>query len=147
MTELLKRQKFVVLTLIFSFIIFIAITMVFSIDKKTNRIITDYINEIGWQTEENPIEISHITIPLEFDEVYKVYNSIQQRQGFNLENYKGKTVARYTYKALNHKYSDETSVFINVLFFKGEIIASDISSNGKHSFIYELQNTSDKLIK
>lgn len=147
MTELLKRQKFVVLTLIFSFIIFIAITMVFSIDKKTNRIITDYINEIGWRIEENPIQISHITIPQEFDDVYKVYNQIQQKQGFDLTAYKGKTVARYTYKVLNHKYSGEDLVFINILFYQGEIIASDISSNGKHSFIYETKNISDKLIE
>ncbi len=142
---IIKKQKFVVFTLIFSLIIFAVITAVFSIDKKTNLIITEYITAFGWMIEKNPAEISHISIPTEFDNVYRVYNSIQERSGFSLEDYRGKTVTRYTYKVLNHKYSKEAPVLAGVLFYKNKIIAADISSSGKHSFIHEIGNTSEKL--
>ena len=144
-SEIIKKQKFVIFTLIFSLIIFSVITTVFSIDKKTNRIITEYISSFGWRIEESPAEISHIAIPAEFDNVYKVYNSIQERSGFNLKAYHGKTVTRYTYRVLNHKYSKDSTVLAGVLFYKNKIIAADISSGGKHSFIHEIENTSEKL--
>ena len=145
MKEFLKKQKFIIFTLIFAIFILILIFAVFSIDKKTNIMITDYIKSSGWQINENPVEISRFTIPKEFDIVYDAYNKIQQAGGFNLENYKGLSVCRYTYLVLNHKYSGEDKVFINVFVYKDEIIAADISSNGKNSFIYELNDTSEML--
>ena len=140
MKAFLKKQKVIILTLIFAFIILSLIFAVFSIDKKTNLMITDYIKSSGWYINEN-----RFTIPKEFDSVYDAYNKIQQKSGFNLENYKGISVCRYTYLVLNHKYSGEDKVFINVFVYKNEIIAADISSNGKNSFIYELNNTSEML--
>jgi len=145
MKNFLKKQRFIILTLIFAIIILAVIFAVFSIDKKTNIMITDYIKAAGWQINENPVEISRITIPNEFDSVYDAYNKIQKADGFNLENYKGLNVCRYTYSVLNHKYSGEDKVLVNVFVYKNEIIAADISSNGKNSFIYELNNTSEML--
>ena len=44
-------------------------------------------------------EISEQIIPEEFDDVFLMYNDLQQSQGFDLENYKGKSVKRYSYLA------------------------------------------------
>ena len=139
----MSKRKFIISTLVFFVVILSLIFMVFSIDKKTSKYVKDYINGYGWQIEENPSEICHIKIPLDFDNVYISYNKIQRKAGYNLEDYKGKIVTRYTYKVLNHQKSSEVDVFVSVILYKNKIIASDISSNGKIPFIYEISNTSE----
>lgn len=140
---MIRKRKSIISTLVFFVVILSLIFMIFSIDKKTNKLVTDYIKGYGWQIQENPSEICHITIPPEFDSVYVSYNKIQKNAGFDLEEYKGKTVTRYTYRVLNHKKSSEEDVFISVILYKDKVIASDISSNGKVPFIYEINNTSE----
>lgn len=140
---MIRKRKSIISTLVFFVVILSLIFMIFSIDKKTNKLVTDYIKDYGWKIQENPSEISHITIPSEFDSVYVSYNKIQKNAGFDLEEYKGKTVTRYTYKVFNHKKSLEEDVYVSVILYKDKIIASDISSNGKVPFIYEISNTSE----
>lgn len=136
------KHKAMLYTIAFALIILIAAELVFSADKKTNKSITEYITSFGWEIEDSPSEISHIKIPDKFDGVFSAYNSIQQESGLNLEEYSGKTAVRYTYKVLNHKYSSDGTVFCGVLFYKSNVIAADISSNGVHSFICGINDTS-----
>ena len=138
----MSKRKFTISTWVFFVVILSLIFTVFSIDKKTCKYVKDYINGYGWQIEENPSEICHLKIPFEFDNVYISYNKIQKKAGYNIEDYKGKTVTRYTYKVLNHQKSSESDVYVNVIIYKNEVIASDISSNGKNPFIYEISDTS-----
>lgn len=138
-----KNQKFIISTLIFSLLILSAIITIFSVDNKTNEKVIGYISSCGWKPEKTPYEISHIKIPSEFNSVYKAYNALQEKSGFDLSPYKGKTVSRYSYRILNHKSSSSRLVSANILVFKDEIIAADISSFGDDGFIIEITNTAD----
>ena len=138
-----KKPKFIIATLIFALIMLSVIILTFSIDKNTNAKITNYVESIGWIIENDPVKISHYKIPDEFDSVFNAYNEIQQKAGFDLSNFKGKTVASYSYKIINHELSSEHTIYATILIYKGEIIGGEISSGGSLGFIYEITNTKD----
>lgn len=75
-----------------------------------------------------------IRIPDQLDEVYQVYNSLQIEQGYNLENYLGRTVDLYTYAVTNYEGEDE--VYAHLLVCDGMIIGGDISSARLDGFMH-----------
>ena len=143
MIHYFKKQNLIIPTIIFSIIILTVIIFTFSIDKNTNLKIIKYIESIGWKVEQNPNDISYYKIPVEFDEVFNTYNNIQQKAGFDLSKYKGKNVVSYSYKIINHRYSNTNSVYVTILLYKGEIIGGEISLNQNPGFIYEINNIKD----
>ena len=143
MITFLNKKKYIMSILLFSLIILTAIFLIFSSDRKTNLKNFEYIKSIGWQINENPNEISHYKIPEEFNEIFTAYNEIQKKAGFDLLNYKGKTITSYSYKITNHRLSEICDVYATVLVYQGEIIGGEISSKGENNFIYEITNTTD----
>lgn len=138
-----RKYRFIFATLIFAAVLLVIIIGLYSIDNATNRMVTDYIESLGWQIEKSPIEISHLTIPNDFDAVFDTYNSIQISSGFNLASFRGKSVSRYSYKVLNHKRSDDTDVIASVLVYDSRIIAGDISSTEENGFMHGITETAN----
>lgn len=83
-------------------------------------------------------QIDEITVPYEFGEVYSSYNSIQKEQGFDLSEYKGKTLTRYTAKVNNYPDSND-DVFAEVLVYNKLIVGADIYSVSSNGFIVALK--------
>ncbi len=83
-------------------------------------------------------QIDEITVPYEFGEVYSSYNSIQIEQGFDLSEYKGKTLTRYTAKVNNYPDSNG-DVFVEVLIYNKLIVGADIYSVSSNGFIVALK--------
>lgn len=83
-------------------------------------------------------QIDEITVPYEFGEVYSSYNSIQKEQGFDLSEYKGKTLTRYTAKVRNFPDSND-DVYVEVLVFNKMIVGADIYSVSSNGFIIALK--------
>ncbi len=83
-------------------------------------------------------QIDEITVPYEFGEVYSSYNSIQKEQGFDLSEYKGKTLMRYTAKVRNFPDSND-DVYVEVLVFNKMIVGADIYSVSSNGFIIALK--------
>lgn len=98
----------------------------------------EFLHSCGLNVGEEPLEVSEIIIPMEFDEVYKDYNEIQLKQGFNLESYSGKRVKKWTYKVTNYPGYDESSDAIraNILVFNGLVIGGDVCSVELDGFIH-----------
>lgn len=94
-----------------------------------------FIKKLGWQVEENPIEIVDVQIPNEFNNVYLKYNEIQKSQGLNLEKYKGKVAKRYTYVIKNYPNTTET-VYLNIIILKNKVIAGDVCSADVSGFVH-----------
>jgi hypothetical protein len=65
-------------------------SVVESVECSTEAEVQEYLNSFGLQLGECTVD--DITIPYEFDDVYKGYNNIQKAQGFDLAEYKGKTL-------------------------------------------------------
>jgi len=115
----------------------------FRIDSSTNEMIVGYMQGLGWKIEDKPCEISHLTLPEEFDPIYRAYNTMQKNSGFDLENFRGKKVTRYSYRVLNHKNSTETKVVAGIYVFENTIIAGDISSVDENGFMHPLTEISN----
>ena len=142
MTAAIYKNRYIAGTLAFAVVIFIIIFGVFSIDNSTNRMIVEYTTRLGWQINPSPSEISHLTIPTEFDAVYETYNAVQKVSGFDLAPFKGKRVARYTYLVQNHTESDNCQVLLGVLVYEKRIIAGDISSVDSGGFLHGITEIS-----
>ena len=102
---------------------------------KTNTDRTDFLRQFGWETETDPVEEADVTVPAEFDKVYRSYNELQKKQGFDLTKYLKRNVTRYSYRITN--YPDyEGDVLANVLIYKNRVIGGDICSTDANGFIH-----------
>ena len=121
-----RTKKRIAVILLLSAVALLILLLINSmLQKRTRRVsadlyvkesenIVEFIQSFGWQVESQPDEISEQIIPEEFDDVFLMYNDLQQSQGFDLENYKGKSVKRYSFEIKN--YPDVSQkVLANVL--------------------------------
>lgn len=108
-------------------------TVLHTVNGNEQRV--EFIKSFGWEIDKEPIEVKEVIIPSEFNDVFSNYNSIQKKQGFNLEKYKGKTVKRYCYNVLNYP-NTEDDVRINLLVLDNKIIGGDVCSVKLDGFMH-----------
>ncbi len=84
----------------------------------------DFLLQFGIQIDKSSEQASQIIIPSEFNKVYQNYNALQQSQGLNLEEYKGKTATKYTYTVTNS--ISDTEVSCNLIVCENKVIAGDL---------------------
>lgn len=95
-----------------------------------------YLSGLGWQVSEQPIATEELLIPEEFDDSYQDYLKLQTDQGFNLAQYKGKRVKRYTYQLTNYPNQTEP-VQIALLIYQNRVVGGQIQSSSG-SFLHGL---------
>ncbi|MDR1927449.1 MAG: DUF4830 domain-containing protein [Oscillospiraceae bacterium] len=97
-----------------------------------------FLSQFGWETAEDPLEVSEVIIPATFDETYTRYNDIQKAQGMNLLDYAGKRVKRWTYEIKNYPgYENKPGVVqANLLVSDGTVIGGDICSLELGGFLH-----------
>lgn len=139
------RRNRLILSAVFAAAVLVAVIVgLYSLDNKTNDMSRGCIESYGWVVSHEPVEISHLVIPAEFDSVYAAYNDLQKESGFDLLPYKGKKASRYSYRVLNHVISDEP-VAANVLVCDKSVIGADISSGGANGFMHAISDTAQIL--
>ena len=82
--------------------------------------------------------VDEIIIPSEFNNIYIDYNKLQKSQGFNLENYKGCSLTRYTFAVLNYP-NKQVNVFAEVLSDGKHIVGADMYCTDIDGFIKALK--------
>lgn len=96
-----------------------------------------FLAQFGWQVKEEPTEVVEIIIPNEFSDVYENYNELQMADGFNLKDYCGKRVKRWTYQVINYPSYEQTDlIFANVLIYEGKVIGGDICNIELDGFMH-----------
>lgn len=95
-----------------------------------------YLNSLGWQVSDQPLATEELLIPETFDESYGDYLALQSAQGFDLTQYCGKRVKRYTYQILNYPNGEE-QVQIALLIYKNRVIGGQVQSSSG-SFLHGL---------
>ncbi len=103
---------------------------------KTNDDRLAYLSGLGWQVSPQPIATEELLIPEEFDDSYQGYLALQKDQGFDLTQYKGKRVKRYTYQLTNYPTQAEP-VQIALLIYKNKVVGGQIQSSSG-SFVHGL---------
>lgn len=110
---------------------------------KNNEQRVKYLNSLGWEVEEEPIEEQKVIIPREFNDIYERYNDLQKMQGFDLSKYGGLEATRYTYKVLN--FPDAKGMVVaDIIVYRNRVIAGDIQSNALDGFMVGLKYPSGK---
>ena len=97
-----------------------------------------FLSQYGWETSEDPIEVSEVIIPAQFDETYGKYNDIQKAQGMDLNKLAGKRVKRWTYEIKNYPgYEGKQGVVqANLLIDKGVVVGGDVCSLELGGFLH-----------
>lgn len=110
----------------------------FSSVVKTNEDRVAYLNSLGWEVEEAPLDQQEILIPDDFSGVYGDYNELQLSQGFDLRDFAGYKAMRYTYSVLNHPEST-SQVVADIIVYRDEVIAGDIQETALDGFMAGLE--------
>lgn len=101
-----------------------------------------FLAQFGWTVQEDPYEVRELIIPEEFNDVYTNYNEIQKEQGFDLEQYQGVRVKRWTYVVTNYPGYESTEVIhANLLVLDGKVIGGDIGSVELDGFMHGFKGT------
>lgn len=101
----------------------------FNFSASTDDERLNFIAQLGCTVENEPVSVSEVLIPQEFDEVYKQYNELQLSSGFDLNAYKGCTVKKWTYQVTScPEFEDCENIRLTLLVYKGKIIGGDICS-------------------
>jgi len=109
-----------------------------SLAAETNEQRVAYLQSLGWEVDEEPVEALQLKLPGELAEPYRSYNEIQLKQGFDLTPYLGETLERYTYCVTNypdHPKGCQADLYIH----DGVIVAGDIVCTGANGFIDVLE--------
>lgn len=96
-----------------------------------------FLSQFGWKINEDPVEVTEVIIPSEFNDTYSKYNEIQKNQSMDLEPYKGKRVKKWVYEVKNYPgYAEESGcIRATLLVFEGIVIGGDISSLEPEGFM------------
>lgn len=101
-----------------------------------------FLSQFGWKISADPVEISEVIIPEDFDAGYAEYAEMNKAQGLDLEPYKGRRAKRWTYDVLNYPGLENMkgTVQANLLIFEGRVIGGDICSLELGGFIHGFEN-------
>ena len=129
----LTNRKIAAVLLIFTAVVVLAVALrleTFSMTDDEGIKCTDeaavreYLHSFGLEPSE--VTVDEIIVPHEFNDVYENYNDIQRSQGFDLSDYKGKVLQRYTFKINGHPNGGH--YFAEVLLFNKTVVGADIYS-------------------
>ena len=93
-----------------------------------------FLTDFGWDVTTSPVESGRVRIPEEASEVFDRYNALQKGQGYDLNQYAGKTVMRYVYKINNYPGATEP-VYATLLVYKNQIIGGDVTDTAAKGHI------------
>ena len=98
------------------------------IDGSTNELRVNFLKSIKLEPDDSNQTYKEIIIPQDFSEVYRKYNSLQKKAGFDLSSYKGKPATVYTY-ALSGTQKEIHLIVCNDKIIGGDI--ADIKADGE----------------
>ena len=85
-----------------------------------------FLTDFGWDVVVSPTQTSQVKIPDKDGDVFDRYNALQKSQGYDLNNYAGKTVMRYVYEIKNYPGATDP-VYATLLIYKDQIIGGDVT--------------------
>lgn len=112
-----------------------------SLSAATNEQRIAFLSQYGWEVHGEPAEVKEIVIPETFGDVYHNYNKIQLEQGFDLTDYQGKSVKRWTYTVKNYPgYETQECIMANMLVYENKVVGGDICSTELDGFMHTFKS-------
>lgn len=104
---------------------------------KTNEDRIAYLERFGWTVTPEPLAVEELSIPEVFDESLTDYLALQDSQGFDLSQFAGKTVKRYTYGITNYPTGDN-AIMASILVYKNHVIGGEVFSSQTGELLHGL---------
>lgn len=104
----------------------------------TDNDVQKFLNRFKIKVEGKPLEVTQITIPPVFDQVYNQYETLQNKMGYSLKEYRGTALTRYTYKVTNHQKSNQEEILAHVFVSGNQVVAADVCSVKLDGFMIPL---------
>lgn len=104
---------------------------------KTNEDRLAFLSSFGWQVDSQPLATEELILPETFDESMTDYLMLQNEQGFDLTQYAGKRVKRYTYSVTNHP-TGRSNVQVNLLLYKNTVVGAEVLCPELDGFLHGL---------
>jgi hypothetical protein len=104
---------------------------------KTNEDRIAYLESFGWALTPEPLAVEELSIPEVFDDTLTDYLALQDSQGFDLSQFAGKTVKRYTYGITNYPTGDDT-IMVSILVYKNHVIGGEVFSSTTGELLHGL---------
>ena len=92
-----------------------------------------YLEQLGWQVSDEPLETLELQLPDDLKADYADYCKLQEEQGMPFSEFAGQTVKRCTYTVTNYP-NTERGVQANLYLCGDQIIAGDIIATGENGF-------------
>ena len=92
----------------------------------TNDGRVQFLESFGWEVTTSPLQSTQVKIPEEMSDVFRRYNALQLSQGYDLQNFAGKTVMRYVYEIVNYPEATEKAL-ATLLVHRGKVSGGDIT--------------------
>lgn len=98
-----------------SFMVIAAVTVVLAgcFSDKENTItladtaeMADYLQQLGWQVEPDPIETLDLQLPQTLGDTWGDYAAMQTEQGLPFADFAGQPIRRYTFRITNYPGMD-----------------------------------------
>lgn len=90
----------------------------------------DFLSALGYSAVGDAKSTVSYTLPDALDAVLLGYNELQKKQGFDLSDYCGKELTRYTYEIENYEgYSGK--VYANLITYRDRIVGADLTGTGE----------------
>ena len=125
---------------------FLAVWVFGGLSKGDDPLITDKASRVeffaglGWEVDPESESEGEVIIPETLDEVGESYNALQRKAGFDLEDYRGKAVKKYTYTILNYPSAEKDDIIkADLLVLDGKVIGGDLYSPRLDGFIIGLE--------
>ena len=100
---------------------------------ETNEQRVAYLESLGWEVAPDPVETLELLLPEDGADTYASYNDLQKQQGFDLTDYLGRRVERFTYRITNYP-GVASDVQANLYLCAGNVIAGDLFMAGEDGF-------------
>ncbi|MBE6946394.1 MAG: DUF4830 domain-containing protein [Ruminococcaceae bacterium] len=140
-----KKRVGLILALIVGIIVLICVLAGGSHDSAsqpvglvTNDQRVAYLTNLGWEVVVSPVETRQVRIPAELSEVFLRYNELQVSQGFDLNQYSGKTVTQYVYQVENYPNATDP-VYATLLIYDNQVIGGDVTDTSATGVVQGLQ--------
>ena len=104
---------------------------------RTNQDRVAYLASFGWEVSPDPVAVEELILPEQADETYQSYLDLQAGQGFDLSEYAGKRVKRYTYTVLNYP-TGEAHVQANLVLYRNAVVGGDVLCTDLDGFLHGL---------
>lgn len=107
--------------------------------ENTDDLCVSWLHSRGLEADPRSLIVTEVTVPAEFDELYKSYNEFQIEQGFDLRHWAGMPATLYSY-TLTNALKNKEDIRANLLTCEENVIGFDLYDLSEGEYIAKISD-------